>query len=391
MSAVSYNLIYSNARSYRIKRHLLFWLACVLFFTLIYGSLPLGTRSLPAGFHPLEAYLIASIQAVFFLPLHICLSYTIMYVLVPRYFFKEKYGQLLLWLCLSFLCTGVFSSFLSEWIVGPVTSLLGAASKKQSFGLALMAGLRGGITVSGFAVAIKLGKFWYHKNQLNKQLEAEKLVAELQVLKAQVHPHFLFNTLNNLYALTLQQSQQAPEVVLKLSGLLRYMLYECNVASVPLLKELQLMNDYIELEKLRYGERLDFSLTIEGNPAGIKIAPLLLLPLLENSFKHGASEKLDQAWISLSLRIIGKELRVKLMNGIAEGPVRASTNGIGLQNVKKRLSLLYPNQHELKLTRDAEVFIVSLNIQLEEESENASPPIIPLSTDSANLVTTTYA
>ncbi|WP_224999531.1 sensor histidine kinase [Cesiribacter sp. SM1] len=369
MSAGTYNLIYSKEWGYRIRRHLLFWLACVFFFTIIYGSLPLGSGKLVSATDVAKAYLVAFIQAMVFLPLHICLSYTIMYLLVPRFFFEEKYRQLVFWVSLSFLFTGIFSHGLSVWVAGPAVNYFTITTIKSDFVLGLLAGLRGGLTVSGFAVAIKLGKYWYHKNQLNKQLEAEKLKAELQVLRAQVHPHFLFNTLNNLYSLALQQSVHTPEVVLKLSGLLRYMLYDCNAAKVPLWMELRLMYDYIELEKLRYGDRLDFSIDIEGDPAGSTIAPLLLLPFLENSFKHGASEQLDQAWISLSLRLRPNELRMKLMNGIVESPVRQSAHGIGLQNVQKRLMLLYPDKHELKIFREAEVFIVSLSVQLESEPE----------------------
>ncbi|QCR25089.1 two-component system sensor protein [Pontibacter sp. SGAir0037] len=236
----------------------------------------------------------------------------------------------------------------------------------------MMSGVRGGLTVAGFAGAIKLAKHWYQKNQLNLKLEHEKLTAELQLLKAQVHPHFLFNTLNNLYSLTLTHSAEAPEVVLKLSGLLRYMLYEGNVPKVPLSKEVKLITDYLELEKMRYGNRLDLSVNLSGDFDGKLIAPLLLLPFLENSFKHGASEHLDQAWVSLDLSVRENKLKLKLMNALPEasaltaGGVRSG--GIGLQNVQKRLQLIYPDQHELKIIREAEVFIVTLVLYLEPDT-----------------------
>jgi LytS/YehU family sensor histidine kinase len=236
-----------------------------------------------------------------------------------------------------------------------------------------MAGLRGGLTVAGFAGTIKLAKYWYQQHQLNQQLEKEKLKAELQLLKAQVHPHFLFNTLNNLYALTLTNSAQAPEVVLKLSGLLRYMLYECNVPHVSLVRELQLMSDYLQLEKLRYGDRLDLSVNISGDPAGKLMAPLLLIPFLENSFKHGASEHLDQAWISVDILVRDNTLKFKVINAIpaAESP-QVLTGGLGLVNVRKRLQLLYPGTHELKTIREGETFLVSLTLQLAEEQNQTT-------------------
>jgi LytS/YehU family sensor histidine kinase len=232
-----------------------------------------------------------------------------------------------------------------------------------------MSGLRGGLQTGGFAAMITLVKHFYRKDQANQQLIQEKLTAELQLLKAQVHPHFLFNTLNNLYSLTLLKSDHAPEVVLKLSALLRYMLYECNAPLVPLHREIRMMQDYVELEKLRYGDRLDLALNVQGNPGGKAVAPLLLLPFLENAFKHGASEQLDQAWIALDLTVKGNLLKMKLINGVSEAtePTGPGTgaHGIGLQNVRKRLDLLYPGRYELKSLREAETFMVTLSLSLE--------------------------
>jgi LytS/YehU family sensor histidine kinase len=242
----------------------------------------------------------------------------------------------------------------------------------------MLAGLRGGSTVAGFAGFIKLGKYYYKKNEAAQILEREKLKAELQLLKAQVHPHFLFNTLNNLYSLTLTQSGQAPEVVLKLAGLLRYMLYECDVVKVPLVKEIKLLQDYIQLEELRYGERLDLSVNIKGSVEGKIIAPLILLPFIENSFKHGASEELDQAWISLDLTIQENKLKFKLINAVPPSPLFISepeimAHGIGLENVRKRLELLYPDRYELKTIMEAETYLVSLTMDLDAVAAPAEP------------------
>lgn len=137
---------------------------------------------------------------------------------------------------------------------------------------------------------------------------------ELQVLKAQVHPHFLFNTLNNIYSLTLQQSGNASEIVQKLSGLLRYMFRECNAPEVPLIKEIELLRNYTQLEQIRYGNRLNIDLTVRGELIGKQIAPLLLIPFVENAFKHGASEQSDRAFIDLSLVTMGNELNFRLQN-----------------------------------------------------------------------------
>lgn len=391
MSFLHSDFIYSNRPRHRIRRHLVFWATCVCFFTLIYGTRPGMANYLP-GFTLLDSYKIALFDALAFLPNHMLSSYVIIYLLIPRFLFREKYGQLLAGLVGIILVSASLSFVISIGLVTPFREYLGLVGPPSNFYYGLMAGLRGGLSVAGFAGAIKLAKHWYQKNQLNQRLEAEKLKAELQLLKSQVHPHFLFNTLNNLYSLTLLQSSEAPEVVLKLAGLLRYMLYECNVPKVPLAKELKLIQDYIELEKLRYGPRLDLSVNVQGEINGKWIAPLLLLPFLENSFKHGASEQLEQAWISLDLTVRGNTLKLKLMNALPEAPTVASlspdsSGGIGLQNVRKRLELIYPDRHELKLTQNQEVFIVTLSLLLESEvrpvPESPVPATSPHSTPPA--------
>ena len=364
-----YNFIFSNERRYRLSRHFLFWSVCVIFFTLIYGSRPAATDA-NGNLILINSYVLSFFEAVAFLPGHMLLSYIIMYGLIPKFLFKEKYLSFLAILTASLFLEALVSYVVTVTVVVPFRVSLGLPTPSSQFYSAMLAGLRGGSTVAGFAGFIKLGKHWYLKNQTAQTLEREKLKAELQLLKAQVHPHFLFNTLNNLYSLTLTQSGQAPEVVLKLAGLLRYMLYECDVHKVPLVKEIKLIQDYIQLEELRYGERLDLSVNIKGSVEGKIIAPLILLPFLENSFKHGASEELDQAWISLDLTIQDNKLKFKLINAVPPSPLFISepeivAHGIGLENVRKRLELIYPGRYELKTIMEAETYLVSLSLDLD--------------------------
>ena len=176
--------------------------------------------------------------------------------------------------------------------------------------------------ISGIAVAIKLFKYWYVEKEAKQQAEKANLTSQLELLKSQVHPHFLFNTLNNLYSLTLERSADASALVLDLSGLLRYMLYECDSDRVPLARETDILKNYIKLEKIRYGGRLDISVSYSGDFDNKMIAPLLLLPFLENSFKHGASEQIDQCWISLDIAVSGDIFHMKLINSrIPSGPL----------------------------------------------------------------------
>jgi sensor histidine kinase YesM len=356
------NFIFSDRTGYRLARHVSFWVATVVFFTVIYSNKFNGEGLASLG--------ISLGEALIFLPTHLVATYLVMYWVIPRHLLRGRYGLALASMVGITVFTGLFSCLLAEYGIVPFRRSLGLAQPYNTLMAGFMAGLRGANTVAGFAAAIKLTKYWYHKNQLTQQLEKEKLTAELQLLKAQVHPHFLFNTLNNLYSLTLLKSDHAPEVVLKLSALLRYMLYECNAPQVPLGKEVRMMQDYVELERLRYGDRLDLVLNVRGDLAGKGIAPLLLLPLLENAFKHGASEQLEQAWIALDLIVKDNMLKMKLINGVGEAapPVPAETDfhGIGLHNVRKRLELLYPGRHELKILREAETFMVTLSICLRQ-------------------------
>ncbi|MCK0135956.1 histidine kinase [Arenibacter sp. S6351L] len=220
--------------------------------------------------------------------------------------------------------------------------------------------------VAGIALSIKLLKYWYLQRKRTIEAEQQKTVAELKLLKAQLHPHFLFNTLNNLYSHTLEASPRSPEIVLKLSGLLRFMIYDSNVPKISLVKEIELLQNYISLEKLRYGDRLDLSMTITGDIGRFQIAPLLLLPFLENTFKHGTSRQVETSWISFHLSMQGSTMYFKLVNSVDADEAKTRIGGLGLQNVRQRLELLYKHDHTLETVMLDEVFVVTLEINLEE-------------------------
>jgi two-component system sensor histidine kinase AlgZ len=218
-------------------------------------------------------------------------------------------------------------------------------------------------TTAGVTSVIVLFKHWLIKQQEWMQAEKEKVMSELQLLKAQVHPHFLFNTLNNIYSFSLENSPKTPGLILKLSSLLSYMLYDCKADEVLLEKEIEVMKNYIDLEKERYGNKIDISWNIEGDIKDKFIAPLLLLPFLENAFKHGTSEQVEKSWLSIDISVKQFTLRCKIANSKNE-VVPVSKSGIGIQNVKQRLLFLYPHKHELKLTDEGNFFVVSLVVEL---------------------------
>ncbi len=212
--------------------------------------------------------------------------------------------------------------------------------------------------------AILIFKKWYLDELKNKKLAEEKMKAELNFLKAQVHPHFLFNTLNNLYALTLIKSDKTPDIVLKLSDLLDYMIYKSNDEFVPLAKELEIVESYIELEKMRYNERLDLTYNVIGETNGHEIAPLILLPFIENCFKHGASKDRVKPVVKIELNIESEYLHLKALNSVPLEKNKADNDkeGIGLNNVKRRLELIYPRKHELKIRSEDKIFSIDLKI-----------------------------
>jgi len=379
MQLLTKEFVFSNQPRERLIRHGLFWLAWMLFFTATYGFLPargllrLGV-SWPMAF--LEGFSIASMDSVLFMPAHMLFTYGIMYWIIPNTLFKDQYMLMVVYAILLVILTALVSASLTVFVVDPIHTYLHLKASGNGFFFAMMAGLRGAVTIGGFAAAIKLVKVWYLKQEAYQQIDREKLQAELQLLKSQVHPHFLFNTLNNLYALTLTKSDRSPLVVLKLSDLLRYMLYECNASEVLLQKEIAFMRNYIGLEQLRYGDRLDMSVDISGDYEQKLIAPLLLVPFLENAFKHGTSEQLEQAWMHVDLQIQGTKLKFKVINSREAMPHDdVYIGGIGLQNVQKRLELLYPGRHDLRIVAGEETFMITLALELSPEAVETLPPV----------------
>ncbi|MGK0413826.1 MAG: two-component system LytT family sensor kinase [Polaribacter sp.] len=210
----------------------------------------------------------------------------------------------------------------------------------------------------------------YYRDQKDiVQLKEQKKTTELNLLKNQLNPHFLFNTLNNLYALALKKSDKTPEVIAKLSEILDYMLYQCKDQYVPINKEIELLENYIVLEKVRYGDRvkLVFEKHINSN---VKIAPLILLNFLENAFKHGVSQELNKALIELSISTTANEIIFKLKN---TKPQYYSENknddkaSIGMQNTKKQLDLLYPKAYSVKVNNSNLEYALELKIRLNEK------------------------
>jgi two-component system, LytTR family, sensor kinase len=206
---------------------------------------------------------------------------------------------------------------------------------------------------------------FYEQKEKIKKVELEKTIAELNFLKAQINPHFLFNTLNNLYALILEKSEKSGECVLKLADILKYILSEGKEDKVSLKKELVLLDNYIELEKLRKPDA-DVSFTAITNTKSYFITPMILLPFIENAFKHGLNTVTNGGFIHLHINVIEKLLTLTVENNIppADNTVAIQSHGIGIENVRKRLDLVYPNAYQLLIEKKSHSFLVNLQLQL---------------------------
>jgi two-component system LytT family sensor kinase len=216
-----------------------------------------------------------------------------------------------------------------------------------------------------FSTGIKVINQWLRSEQRNKEIANEKLNAELSFLKAQINPHFLFNTLNNIYALASTQSEYTAPAIMKLSSIMRYVLTEARNDLVPLEKEIQFTTHYIELLKMRLTDKSTIDFTVKGDPLGKQIAPLLLLPFVENAFKYGISTR-ERSPIVILLEIKEDSLYFSVSNHkhINTSLKVADNTGIGINNTKRRLDLLYDDRHALSINDEAGIFTVHLNIQV---------------------------
>lgn len=367
-----YPFIFSDERKWKVRRHFYFWLWWWTFQSLLYSFVAYNLNISYVARLPISA-----LEAFFYLIPHMFLSYSLMYWVIPRFLLKGRYVGTAFMVGLLFIATALISSLIGVYILRDIRYFIfgnvsGLAHQRNYLYIfpALLAGLRGAITVGGLAASIKMMKYWYVKEQRNLKLQKENVESQLELLKAQVHPHFLFNTLNNIYSFTQTTSPAASRLVMGLSEMLRYMLYECNQPLVPLAKELKMMKDYITLEEIRYNEQLDINLNLPKNTDDLYIAPLLLLPFIENCFKHGTSQMLENPWITMHISLNDSQLEMKLINGKAGGYIKKEGSGIGIENVRKRLELLYPGKYSLRINHEEDVFVVTLKVKLEKITSN---------------------
>lgn len=362
-------IIFSDKKSDRIRRHLLFWSVWTPYFVLLHLASPFlkpeasNFNNIP--FTATECFMILACQ--------VPITYLTLYWILPIYTREKKLLKAIVLLVIAwsvhyFLYQYTFKNLFPVILDGllPDKYLLHTTRPEEvSYFMSTLAVFLGAMTSTAFVAGFSYIKQWYLKEQKNIQLQKENAESELQLLTAQVHPHFLFNTLNNIYSQTQTESPRGSKMIMELSDVLRYILNEGSRELVLVEKELAMIQEYMNLEKIRYGNKLAMHLSLPESCFQLKIAPLLLLPFVENCFKHGASRFLREPWINLKIEIRDSQLFMKLMNGKApDQPELHPRSGTGIENVRKRLELLYPGKHQLDIVDEDEVFVVNLRLEL---------------------------
>ena len=350
MQGMQQTLPSSGKRKQFIVQQSIFWLISIVLFTVVL----IYTRG-DFNFYSIDFRMAVNILATILI-LAVSVYINLLW-LIPTFFNKRKYllfslfeiGNILLFIGLNYLVSFIFEgekphSVMTEFIAEFILVLIFLVVST------LLKFMRDSIALQDVEIRIR-------------EIEKQKVVAELQALKSQVNPHFFFNTLNSLYALSLDKSDKAPELILKLSDLMRYVIYESKDDLVPLSKQLEFLQSYVYLERLRSTEDLDIRFDILGDASGVKVAPLLFLAFIENAFKHRSKDKKDRPYIRIFFDLeTGNRVFFSIENRIDAARPPRSEGGVGLSNVRKHLQLLYPGRHTLEIREVADAYRVELTI-----------------------------
>ncbi len=335
-----------------IRYHLLFWLLYFVFNFFRFATINNDY------WYSLKSNLIE-------FPLNIVITYFTIYYLIPKYILKKKYLQFFLLFIFSLALFYLTRTGLNYILVTENIWPEAQGNQEPFTVIHIVELVIGAIYVIALVSAIKLTYDWVNEKKRNDDLQRMQLETELNFLKSQIQPHFFFNTLNNLYALVIKQSPNAPNVVMKLSEIMQYVLYEVKEPKISLMKSINYLYSYLELEKLRYGDRVKSEISIDGSIDDIEIPPLLFLPFIENCFKHGTKHHED---IKVRIDFVVKDnfLYFTVANNFVKQVENTAKHGIGLKNVERRLQLLYGSGYSLKTRSKGNEYIVNLKLPLYE-------------------------
>lgn len=333
--------------------HVLFWIIYMAIFTFVEGGY---SNNFDTAFY----------IELGFLPFRLSVAYLNYFWLLPKFLLNRNIVQYILYTLLCIALAGFFHRvFMYYYLNGILFPGYDAGTFPVPYKL-----LQSSVIITSpmiFLIGLVVIKRWASSERKAEQLENEKIKAELGYLRSQINPHFFFNTLNTLYGLSMKKSDQTPEVVMKLSELMSYVLYEADKEWVLLSDELDQIERYISLEQIRYEDRFHTEIEVSGDPELFRIPPLILLPFIENSFKHGVNKSSKDGWISIEIEVDNEQLRFSIKNKVFDNSSKIDDgkNGLGIKNVRKRLDLLY-EEHTLICQEQKGMFVVELVIQNQE-------------------------
>jgi two-component system, LytTR family, sensor kinase len=334
-----------------IRFNLLFWVGYILYEWLANASVD-------------DEYRRYLINAAVIVPITCTASLLTVEVLLKKFYLKDKKRVFWIGLIVSMIVFILIRRTFNYYYTYPLYFPQGSTQPYLFLPKMIIEGVNIYLIVGVYSMFYFI-KAWYEEQRMAHALQQAMAEAELTQLKSQVHPHFIFNTLNNIYSYAIQNNSRTADLIYKLSSFLSYNLYESRSSSIPLTKELEYVKGYIDLEKIRYGDRLDVSINVFNSIEDFNISPLLILPLVENCFKHGLKSLLENCWIRLDISCHNDWLTVKIENSVGSDALRPADNrhGIGLENVARRLQIIYKDNHEFRFKHEETTFFCVLRIK----------------------------
>lgn len=341
-------------KTIRITFHIIFWF-CAWFFFFFYYK-----RYSEVNIYTFTASVINLIAAI-------ATVYTFNYYLIPKILLKNKQKKFIAFAFVAIVMFFYIQLLLTLFLV---VRLLYAGYQLFPEMIDVMMLFFNLFFVVFVAIAVKLYKRWNEKDYREQKVQKEKVEAELQMLKTQINPHFLFNTLNSIYVLAMKNSEQTATTVMKLSDILDYILYKIDAPRIAIVDEIQIIENYIELEKIRFADKVNITFTSSLKSEDIQIPPMLIIPFVENTFKHGVTSSMEKSWIKISIDETDQRLDIVISNSKSQNQMRGKAGGIGLMNVKKQLDLLFGDTYTLDISEKNNRYDVFLSIPINQEIAN---------------------
>lgn len=354
-----------------LKIYILYWICYLIFFS-IQRSIAQHYFFLVGGLdlNYLDSLKISFLSNLVYLPGVIIVTHLVVDYVLPRYYFSNRFTVFSLILFLIVLLYPVIPYLIRTYFIEDFIFNDPNDYTLYNYFAGIMIFVFGMAPLAAYRLSRHLReKDLLHSTIAHDRLEAELKLkeAELKLLKSQIHPHFLFNTLNNLYSLSLEKSDKTPDLIIRLADMLSYIIYDCNSDRVQLTKEIDFLNSFIELQKVRY-DSCDIQFNVSRALNNMQIAPMILHSFIDNSFKHGPDKDSGSPWIRISIATDGDLLYFTVINSTEKDYKKENqVSGIGISNAKKRLELLYPERHDLVINHSGNTFSVFLKLQLEKD------------------------